>query len=869
MKSCSLPVWLFWLTKAQALTIPGPVEPNVGSGGGSHAEYRRDGQYKRNVETSDYLSTYGTEDIIPVTETVSVTTSSAPTGAVEILPSLEDVEPQTTGIIITKIEASGDKKDGPLLTPYIPKPTSLLQPVTTVSEAKRAEETSNELIKMAEDSERRYFARADVDIFARPIGTAAPPSVISKRTDHPVPRLGITKNGPLQTNKFYSNFFLGDQIQPTFTFPYSVAWAGGTGAAASWGLAISHIAVSQRTFGPIQYNNAAEFYINPVGIQSMIISCKGLANKTTLSMDSVTPYSARVILRKDSSSQPAIKFPLVQGMQFVTAQFTGATPMIQSAVYFKSMTRVTKDPKTNVAKYNFILEDGTTWRLYAYNTKGDALSLTVVNNGLAQSSKAFYGTIQIAKDPKQTSSEKSLDDGAGIYPSTLTLKGSVSKAAGTYNFNFVRNGHSTGNLYMHALPHHVATFDLDTRSRLVPTVKMQTTTKGLTTLVKGTTWTMTEPNMPISMGLTPWSTTKGVRKTLSAAAKAAIKAVAQVEISQDMGAQTNLESMYFSGKALAKFGQIIYVLNEMLGEPGLAQAGLTKLKTAFSVFVSNKQKYPLVYESAWGGVVSSATYETGDSGLDFGNTYYNDHHFHYGYHVLAAAYIAKYDKTWLAANRAWVEMLIRDYANPSTSDPYFPASRSFDWYHGHSWATGLFAQWDGKNQESSSEDVMAMHAIKAWGQVVGDTTMVARANLQLAIQARTLSQHYLYTSDNVQQPKNFIGNKVAGIVFENKIHHTTFFSSDIEAIQGIHMIPVGAPSMYTRPKTFVQQEWDAYFSNGRIDKIDNAWKSIIYASYATVNPKTAWNYFNSSAFNTNNIDGGASQTWYMAYAAGK
>lgn len=132
-----------------------------------------------------------------------------------------------------------------------------------------------------------------------------------------------------------------------------------------------------------------------------------------------------------------------------------------------------------------------------------------------------------------------------------------------------------------------------------------------------------------------------------------------------------------------------------------------------------------------------------------------------------------------------------------------------------------------------------------------------------------MSQHYLYTSDNVQQPKNFIGNKVAGIVFENKIHHTTFFSSDIEAIQGIHMIPVGAPSMYTRPKTFVQQEWDAYFSNGRIDKIDNAWKSIIYASYATVNPKTAWNYFNSSDFNTNNIDGGASQTWYMAYAAGE
>lgn len=50
-------------------------------------------------------------------------------------------------------------------------------------------------------------------------------------------------------------------------------------------------------------------------------------------------------------------------------------------------------------------------------------------------------------------------------------------------------------------------------------------------------------------------------------------------------------------QALAKFGQIVYVLNDMLGEKALAQAGLTKLKTAFSTFVNNKQKYPLVYES--------------------------------------------------------------------------------------------------------------------------------------------------------------------------------------------------------------------------------------------------------------------------------
>lgn len=119
------------------------------------------------------------------------------------------------------------------------------------------------------------------------------------------------------------------------------------------------------------------------------------------------------------------------------------------------------------------------------------------------------------------------------------------------------------------------------------------------------------------------------------------------------------------------------------------------------------------------------------------------------------------------------------------------------------------------------------------------------------------------------QPSNFIGNKVAGILFENKIDHTTYFSDDIESIQGIHMIPIHAPTGFSRSNEFIRQEWDAFFSNGRIDKIDNAWKGIIYANYALVAPRAAWNFFSQSSFSGSWLDGGASRTWYMAYTAGK
>lgn len=144
-----------------------------------------------------------------------------------------------------------------------------------------------------------------------------------------------------------------------------------------------------------------------------------------------------------------------------------------------------------------------------------------------------------------------------------------------------------------------------------------------------------------------------------------------------------------------------------------------------------------------------------------------------------------------------------------------------------------------------------------------------RGNLQLAVTARALQQYYLYKKDNTDQPAQFIGNKVAGILFENKIDHTTYFDPNIEAIQGIHMLPILASTAYARTAEFVDEEWATYFDEGRYQSIQNAWRGILLASYATVNPRAAWDAFNSSNYDPAWIDGGASLTWYLAYAAGE
>jgi endo-1,3(4)-beta-glucanase len=242
--------------------------------------------------------------------------------------------------------------------------------------------------------------------------------------------------------------------------------------------------------------------------------------------------------------------------------------------------------------------------------------------------------------------------------------------------------------------------------------------------------------------------------------------------------------MYYSGKGLSKFAQIVYVMNELTQQQGLAAAALAELKSAFAVFTNNQQQFPLVYDTDWKGVVSSATYVTGDSGADFGNSYYNDHHFHYGYFISAAAVIGYLDPSWLAKNVDYVNTLVRDVSNPSSQDQYFPVFRSFDWYNGHSWAKGLFESGDGKDEESSSEDAMFAYGLKMWGKTIGDASMEARGNLMLSVLSRSLRNYFLMESDNVNEPPSFIGNKVPGITFENKMDHTTYFGSNLEYIQG-------------------------------------------------------------------------------------
>ena len=139
----------------------------------------------------------------------------------------------------------------------------------------------------------------------------------------------------------------------------------------------------------------------------------------------------------------------------------------------------------------------------------------------------------------------------------------------------------------------------------------------------------------------------------------------------------------------------------------------------------------------------------------------------------------------------------------------------------------------------------------------------------LALQTRSLQSYYLYTAANTIQPPEFIGNKAAGILFENKIDHTTYFGTNIEFIQGIHMLPLLPHTPLVRTPAFVREEWDTFFSNGRVDAVQGGWRGVLWGNYATLDPRGAYRFFGQGGFEAGWLDGGVSLTWYLCYSAGE
>lgn len=678
---------------------------------------------------------------------------------------------------------------------------------------------------------------------------------------------GVPLDSPVHTNKFYTNMILGDQAAPVYVQPYTVWWSK---LDKFPGFAISQTTFNQRVFGPDAGANPAEYFINPTGLISLGFSAGEFTkDNMALTLSKMDTFSALATL---SGAGGKIEFPMVQGMGFVTAKYDGTlTPRIFTQLGLDTFVQAMSSPSPNVQKYVAKLFNGVSWVVYVNLPAGSSgFSLSVDANGDIVGSNKSAVTIQVAVVPDGT--EAAYDQAAGMYPVGASLSGTVGGGnTASYSIKFDTEGSSVGGTtLMMALPHHVQTFTGNCVSKAT-TVTLDSTTKGQVKGYLTNSFDFVETLNP-DIQFLPWSDATAFNAGLSYSADALqkIATAANSEIAYDLSQATNLDSTYFSGKVMDKYAYILLVLSDVLKNSEVTAETLKRLKTAFATFTSNKQQTPLMYDTLLKGVTSTAA-QNGDPGTDFGSPYYNDHQFHYGYFIHAAAVIASIDKqaggTWGADNKDWVNSLVRDAANPSHGDTYFPVFRSFDWYNGHSWAKGMFASSDGKDLESSSEDYNFAYGMKLWGNVIGDPSMEARGDLMLSVMRRVMDSYFYMTSSNTIQPANFIKNKVPGITFENKLHHVTYFGTNPEYIQGIHMIPVTPVSSYLRQPHFVEEEWNSIITS-LLPSVNSGWLGILRLNQALYDPVSSYKFFAQDNFQQQWLDNGASLTWCLAFSAG-
>lgn len=174
----------------------------------------------------------------------------------------------------------------------------------------------------------------------------------------------------------------------------------------------------------------------------------------------------------------------------------------------------------------------------------------------------------------------------------------------------------------------------------------------------------------------------------------------------------------------------------------------------------------------------------------FGSEHYNDHHFHYGYVLHAAAIVARFDPAFLGQYGDCFRLLARDIASSNRNDPSFPYLRYSDPYGGHSWANGLTGFGDATNQESASEAMHAWYSLALFGRTAGNKNL---ENLGVWLYAQESQAARIYWLNAEKSsgavPKDF-PYPMLSILWGGKADYATFFDGSDAAIRGIQFFPV-------------------------------------------------------------------------------
>jgi endoglucanase Acf2 len=263
---------------------------------------------------------------------------------------------------------------------------------------------------------------------------------------------------------------------------------------------------------------------------------------------------------------------------------------------------------------------------------------------------------------------------------------------------------------------------------------------------------------------------------------------------------------YWVGKSLGRVSTVMQIA-DAIGDKKDHGFMLRALENEMQDWFDGEAPKLFYYNKTWATIVGVPASYDSDASL-------NDHHFHYGYFVQAAAAIARYDAAWAKRWTPFIEMLVKDAANPMRDDTRFPFLRYMDPYAGHGWANGPAQYHDGNNEESSSEDMNFSTGLILWGAITGNK-MLRDTGIFLYTNTLEAIEQYWLDADHAVFPKGF-DFPCVGMVWSAGGKFDTWWDPNPIMIHGINYIPFQGGSLYLgRRPELVQREYDALMKRTR------------------------------------------------------
>ena len=620
---------------------------------------------------------------------------------------------------------------------------------------------------------------------------------------------------PRPTNTSWQNMVVGPGQNRVDFLPYQIK-------ALPEGLAIANAAPTTNTSSEVLVPDLKQFVL------------RSLPPFTGHVVEAFDLFSVQV---RYSASGGTMTVPLVYGMPYVTADYAGLRPYLTPGNY--TIAAVNGSAAAGQAigsRFELALGDGSTWVVYT------STPITFDWNAAGMTaSAAFTGTVRVARIPTPADAAV-LDAHKDAVPRGGRLEISVACDVATVRFVYTTSG--TGTLLLAAMPGQLARMVAPATTGLTfPTLT------GVLRAVEGSTWTMSLPLSTIGFA---------APRPIAAAHVAAVRTALAADSSFVPDPVTVDKDPYFGGKQLAKLARLALIADE-LGENATAATLRARLRPLVAAWLDGTNGNPFVYDTTWGGVVTTEGLANPSS--EFGAGHYNDHHFHYGYILYAAAALARADPAFATTHRGGLLALVRDIANPSGADPRFPRFRHMDFFRGHSWAAGLTEEPDGQDQESTSEAVNAWYAIRLLGLASGDTRMSELGRVLLALEVAGAQTYWQIPTPSTIYQDPFAQNMCVGILFQTRAFFGTFFAAGPEYVYGIQMLPYTPVSENLISPAWIGSAWPKM--QAAAAGASQGWKGFLYMGHAVTDPAAAWLQVNTLT----GYDDGNSKTntlWWVA-----